>query len=48
MSPARFASLVPIDRIRGAVMHEEIAPDRGVDIDTYFPISKEQSILDGV
>ncbi len=34
-----------IDRIHGAVMHEEIAPDRGMDIDTYFPVG-ERSILD--
>ena len=35
-----------IDRIRGAVMSEEIAPDRGLDIVTYFPVVGERSILD--
>jgi len=37
-----------IDRIRGAVMHEEIAPDRGMDIHAYFPVVGERSILDDV
>jgi predicted DNA-binding transcriptional regulator YafY len=37
-----------IDRIRGAVMHDEIAPDRGLDIDTYFPIVLGRSILDEI
>lgn len=35
-----------LDRICGAVMHDEVAPDRGLDIDTYFPIAKGPSILD--
>ncbi|MGY6501089.1 MAG: helix-turn-helix transcriptional regulator [Acidimicrobiales bacterium] len=34
-----------IDRIRGAVMHEEAAPDRGLDVGQYFPIVRERSIL---
>lgn len=34
-----------IDRISGAVMHEESAPDRGLDIDTYFPVVTGRSIL---
>jgi len=37
-----------VDRIRGAVMHEEVAPDRGLSIDTYFPVIRERSILDDV
>lgn len=37
-----------IDRIRDAVLHDEIAPDRGLDIDTYFPVVQEHSILDDV
>jgi predicted DNA-binding transcriptional regulator YafY len=37
-----------IDRIRGAVMHDEIAPDRDMDIDTHFPVFRERSILDNV
>jgi len=36
-----------IDRIRGAVMHDEIAPHREIDIDTYFPVIAGRSILDG-
>ncbi len=35
-----------IDRVRGAVLHDEIAPDRGVDIGTYFPVVPGRSILD--
>jgi len=34
------------DRIRDAVMHDEIAPERGMDIGTYFPVVRERSILD--
>ena len=37
-----------IDRIRGAVMHEEFVPDRGSLIDAYFPVARERSILDDV
>ncbi len=37
-----------IDRIRGAVMHDEIAPDRGMEIDAYFPVVRDRSILDDV
>jgi predicted DNA-binding transcriptional regulator YafY len=37
-----------IDRIRRAVLHEEIAPDRGIDIDDYFPVARDWSILDNV
>lgn len=37
-----------IDRIRGAVMHEEIAPDRGMDIHALFPVVRKRSILDDV
>ena len=35
-----------IDRIRGALMHDEIAPDRGICIDMYFPVIAGRSILD--
>jgi len=37
-----------IDRIRGAVMHEEFVPDRDSVIDAYFPVARERSILDDV
>lgn len=37
-----------IDRIRRAIMHEEVAPDRGIDIDTYFPVARDWSILDDI
>lgn len=35
-----------IDRIRAAVMLEEVAPDRGTDINTYFHVVQGRSILD--
>ena len=35
-----------LDRIRSAVMHDEVAPDRGEDVATYFPVMAERSILD--
>ena len=34
-----------IDRIRDAVTHDELAPDRDLDIDDYFPVT-DRSILD--
>ena len=34
-----------IDRIRCAVIHDEIAPDRGLDIDAYFPVVSGRSML---
>ena len=37
-----------LDRIRGAVMNEETAPDRGLDVAAYFPVIRERSILDAV
>jgi predicted DNA-binding transcriptional regulator YafY len=37
-----------IDRIRGAVLHEEIAPDRSLDIDTHFPVATGTTIFDDV
>jgi predicted DNA-binding transcriptional regulator YafY len=37
-----------IDRIRGAALHEEIAPDRSLDIDTHFPVATGTTIFDDV
>lgn len=37
-----------LDRIRGAVMLDEVAPERGLDIDRYFPVLKDRSIFDDV
>jgi predicted DNA-binding transcriptional regulator YafY len=35
-----------LDRIRGAVIHDELAPDRGLDISLEFPIAPGTSLLD--
>lgn len=37
-----------IDRIRGATMLEEVAPNRGMEVSALFPVAEERSILDDV
>ena len=36
-----------IDRIRSAVIHDELVPERPALIDSYFPTSGERTVLDG-
>lgn len=36
-----------VDRIRGAILHAEVAPDRGLAVHALFPVARERSVLDG-